>query len=257
MPKIPRATSAELLHRDGDIVASLGGSFMTSSDVGTGESDMDGPWTDRACLRPQRGERWGRRSGAVYRRRCLPRDQGEPRACPRIRRSIGQEGARSGCRQRGAARRSCSAAMALWCSSRASSGASGRSPRRGRFRGRGGTRNCAKCDSMRPALSARRWRGEHFAAPLPHRCRICEQPACTTGGSSSSPRRRDPLRAGLRHQCRWCDCDQLPRVQRAESGRRGRGAVRIGDTLRAIYVQAERRASDRRGGGCASRCAIE
>jgi leucine dehydrogenase len=30
-----------LLHRYGDIVASLGGGFMTSSDVGTGESDMD------------------------------------------------------------------------------------------------------------------------------------------------------------------------------------------------------------------------
>ena len=30
-----------LMHRYGDIVASLGGSFITSSDVGTGESDMD------------------------------------------------------------------------------------------------------------------------------------------------------------------------------------------------------------------------
>ena len=42
MPKIPQGDERNaLLHRYGDIVASLGGSFMTSSDVGTGESDMD------------------------------------------------------------------------------------------------------------------------------------------------------------------------------------------------------------------------
>jgi leucine dehydrogenase len=42
MPKIPEGGERRaLLHRYGDIVASLGGSFITSSDVGTGESDMD------------------------------------------------------------------------------------------------------------------------------------------------------------------------------------------------------------------------
>ncbi len=42
MPKIPGGDErSALLHRYGDIVASLGGSFITSSDVGTGESDMD------------------------------------------------------------------------------------------------------------------------------------------------------------------------------------------------------------------------
>jgi leucine dehydrogenase len=42
MPKIPEGDErSALLHRYGDIVASLGGSFITSSDVGTGESDMD------------------------------------------------------------------------------------------------------------------------------------------------------------------------------------------------------------------------
>jgi leucine dehydrogenase len=42
MPKIPQGDKrSALLHRYGDIVESLGGSFITSSDVGTGESDMD------------------------------------------------------------------------------------------------------------------------------------------------------------------------------------------------------------------------
>jgi leucine dehydrogenase len=42
MPKIPDGGErSALLHRYGDIVASLGGGFITSSDVGTGESDMD------------------------------------------------------------------------------------------------------------------------------------------------------------------------------------------------------------------------
>jgi leucine dehydrogenase len=42
MPKIPVGDErSALLHRYGDIVASLGGGFITSSDVGTGESDMD------------------------------------------------------------------------------------------------------------------------------------------------------------------------------------------------------------------------
>ncbi|MDX6485553.1 MAG: leucine dehydrogenase, partial [Gaiellaceae bacterium] len=42
MPEIPQAEERRaLLHRYGSIVASLGGGFMTSSDVGTGESDMD------------------------------------------------------------------------------------------------------------------------------------------------------------------------------------------------------------------------
>jgi leucine dehydrogenase len=42
MPRIPQGEERNaLLHRYGDIVASLGGSFITSSDVGTGESDMD------------------------------------------------------------------------------------------------------------------------------------------------------------------------------------------------------------------------
>ena len=42
MPKIPQgAERRALLHRYGDIVSSLGGGFITSSDVGTGESDMD------------------------------------------------------------------------------------------------------------------------------------------------------------------------------------------------------------------------
>ena len=42
MPEIPAGDErSALLHRYGDIVASLGGGFITSSDVGTGESDMD------------------------------------------------------------------------------------------------------------------------------------------------------------------------------------------------------------------------
>ncbi len=42
MPKIPEGDErSALLHRYGDIVESLGGGFITSSDVGTGESDMD------------------------------------------------------------------------------------------------------------------------------------------------------------------------------------------------------------------------
>jgi leucine dehydrogenase len=42
MPRIPQGQERNaLLHRYGDIVASLGGSFITSSDVGTGETDMD------------------------------------------------------------------------------------------------------------------------------------------------------------------------------------------------------------------------
>jgi leucine dehydrogenase len=42
MPQIPQGDErSALLHRYGGIVASLGGSFITSSDVGTGESDMD------------------------------------------------------------------------------------------------------------------------------------------------------------------------------------------------------------------------
>jgi leucine dehydrogenase len=42
MPKIPEGDErTALLHRYGGIVASLGGGFITSSDVGTGESDMD------------------------------------------------------------------------------------------------------------------------------------------------------------------------------------------------------------------------
>jgi leucine dehydrogenase len=42
MPMIPEGDDRRaLLHRYGDIVASLRGSFITSSDVGTGESDMD------------------------------------------------------------------------------------------------------------------------------------------------------------------------------------------------------------------------
>jgi len=40
--KIPQGVERRaLLHRYADTVASLGGSFITSSDVGTGESDMD------------------------------------------------------------------------------------------------------------------------------------------------------------------------------------------------------------------------
>jgi leucine dehydrogenase len=42
MPEIPQGDERrELLHRYGYIVNSLGGGFVTSSDVGTGESDMD------------------------------------------------------------------------------------------------------------------------------------------------------------------------------------------------------------------------
>ena len=42
LPEIPQGDERRaLLHRYGDIVASLGGGFITSSDVGTGESDMD------------------------------------------------------------------------------------------------------------------------------------------------------------------------------------------------------------------------
>jgi len=42
MPEIPEGDDRRaLLHRYGDIVESLGGGFITSSDVGTGESDMD------------------------------------------------------------------------------------------------------------------------------------------------------------------------------------------------------------------------
>ena len=42
MPEIPQGDERRaLLHRYGDIVATLGGGFITSSDVGTGESDMD------------------------------------------------------------------------------------------------------------------------------------------------------------------------------------------------------------------------
>jgi leucine dehydrogenase len=42
MPTIPEGDKRRaLLHRYGDTVASLGGGFITSSDVGTGESDMD------------------------------------------------------------------------------------------------------------------------------------------------------------------------------------------------------------------------
>lgn len=42
MPTIPAGDDrSALLHRYGDIVASLRGGFITSSDVGTGESDMD------------------------------------------------------------------------------------------------------------------------------------------------------------------------------------------------------------------------
>ncbi len=42
VPKIPAGEErTALLHRYGDIVASLGGGFITSSDVGTGETDMD------------------------------------------------------------------------------------------------------------------------------------------------------------------------------------------------------------------------
>jgi leucine dehydrogenase len=42
MPKIPEGEERRaLLHRYAHIVASLGGGFITSSDVGTGESDMD------------------------------------------------------------------------------------------------------------------------------------------------------------------------------------------------------------------------
>jgi leucine dehydrogenase len=42
LPKIPEGDErSALLHRYGDVVASLRGSFITSSDVGTGESDMD------------------------------------------------------------------------------------------------------------------------------------------------------------------------------------------------------------------------
>jgi leucine dehydrogenase len=42
VPKIPEGEErTALLHRYGDVVASLGGSFITSSDVGTGELDMD------------------------------------------------------------------------------------------------------------------------------------------------------------------------------------------------------------------------
>jgi len=42
MPKIPQGQErTALLHRYGDTVASLGGGFITSSDIGTGELDMD------------------------------------------------------------------------------------------------------------------------------------------------------------------------------------------------------------------------
>ena len=42
VPKVPEGEErAALLHRYGAIVASLGGGFITSSDVGTGETDMD------------------------------------------------------------------------------------------------------------------------------------------------------------------------------------------------------------------------
>jgi leucine dehydrogenase len=42
VPEVPAGEERRaLLHRYGDVVASLGGSFITSSDVGTGESDMD------------------------------------------------------------------------------------------------------------------------------------------------------------------------------------------------------------------------
>lgn len=42
VPELPQGDERRaLLHRYGDIVASLGGSFITSSDVNTGEADMD------------------------------------------------------------------------------------------------------------------------------------------------------------------------------------------------------------------------
>jgi leucine dehydrogenase len=42
VPQIPQGEERRaLLHRYGDMVASLGGSFITSSDVNTGEADMD------------------------------------------------------------------------------------------------------------------------------------------------------------------------------------------------------------------------
>ena len=61
------------------------------------------------------------------------------------------------------------------------------------------------------------------AASLQDRRRVREQPACPAGSGRATSRCGNPLRAGLRHQRRGRDRDQLPRAQREDAGRRGRG----------------------------------
>ncbi len=235
VPEIPSGEERRgLLLRYADLVASLGGSYRTSSDMNTGEADMDVI---------------GERTEYVYGRSVEAGGSGSP-AVPTavgvyhgIRvslahvfgsddlegRSVLVQGAGGvgspladqlgerrchgpGCRHRSRARR-----------------------RRCRARGRRGiARRPTLRDRLRRlrALCGRRCpeRGHRAPASLPDRRRFGEQPAGRAGSSRTAARAWDPLCAGLRHQ-RWRrDRDRRSRAARLDADpswtRRWRGSAR-------------------------------
>jgi leucine dehydrogenase len=224
MPMIPEGDDRRaLLHRYGDIVASLRGSFITSSDVGTGESDMDviaertehvfgrsvakggagdpGPFTAVGVfhgIKASLAHVYG--SDDLSGRTVLVQGVGSVGAA--LAELLGRDGAVVFVADVDAER-------ARWIAS-----AVGGSAVEAR------AAIATECDVYAPCARCDAERGQHPATPLPDRRRVREQPACPTGSSRASPRRRSPLCAGLRHQRRRRDRDQLPRAQCSEPGRR-------------------------------------
>ena len=94
-------------------------------------------------------------------------------------------------------------------------------------------------DVYAPCALVRRSMPSRFHASTADRLRRRQQPACDTRGRRAPARSRNPLRAGLRHQRRRRAArDRLERLG-WDADRLEREVAGIGDTLRDIYEQAE------------------
>jgi len=196
IPRIPEGDErSALLHRYGDIVASLGGGFITSSDVGTGESDMD--------VIAERTEH-------VFGRSVAKGGAGDPGPFTAVGVFHGIKASLAHVHGSDDLSGRTVLVQGVGSVGAALADLLGRN---------GAVALVADVDAERARSRRDVERGKHSPTPLQDRRRVREQPACPTGGSRASSRCRNPLCAGLRHQCRWRDRDQLPRAQRPEPGR--------------------------------------
>ena len=245
MPRIPQGEERNaLLHRYGDIVASLGGSFITSSDVGTGESDMDviADRTEHVFGRSV-AKRWRRRSEDQF--TAVGVFHGIKASLAHVHgsgRSLGQDRAGSGCRQR--RRRAGGAAQprrrpGARRGRRRRTSADDRVGRRG-FRGRGERGDCHRVRRLRAcALGA-----TLSAESVPQlRCRIV---AGSANNQLAQPKAADLLRAaGILYAPDYViNAGGAIAINFLELNERSRddvdaALVGIGDTLRKIYARAD------------------